>query len=117
MVKETLAQAVPSFSSDPQKLEEFDQQICREFAPSAQRKRMKQALQEIIGLKPGQWFQQPDQQQLENRQMVGGGKSMSMSVPAKRLLQKRSADVNGGWHDAIDAGVHPDLGLLELFHS
>ena len=111
-MRETLANVVPSFASDPRKLEQFDQKLSAESAPAAQRKLMKQALQEIIGTKPGEWFRN-QQQELGG---AGGNANNAKLLLKRQLKPTGAADVNGGWHTAIDAGVNPDLGLLELFH-
>lgn len=109
---ETLSSLVPSLKT-PEAICAFELKLSAEKQPAVQRKIMKDALKEIAGVKPGQWFRNPDG--VADNKSGGGGLSSMRKIPDRLLLMKKRAPGPDGWHEAVDGGAHVDLGLLDLF--
>ena len=83
-------------------LAKFDAKLLAEGSGANQRRMVKEALRDVIGVNPSQWFRKLD---------ANSSAALVLSVPEKLFINKRPAQQT----DAADVGENEDLGLLNLF--
>ena len=104
---QTLRSVIPVLAEDEAFLA-FESRLKSETTSVGQRKLIREALKDVIGVKPGQWFRKLD---------ANSSAVLVMSVPEKLYIRKQQqqqqTDGSGGQTQGPPGGE--DFGLLDLF--